>query len=83
MRFVTKRDLRFRETYIPAGTVVDSVEIASLEPFHRDAFVRRLRREKREGIQRGQLIVFRYGGGPRSAYFPEDLERERINKWKR
>lgn len=83
MKFRTKRDLRFRSTHIPAGTVVESVEISSLEPFHAEAFERRLRREKRDGINRGRLIIFRFDGGPRSAYFPEDLEREQARSWKR
>jgi len=59
---------------IPAGTVVASVMLARLDPWNREAFKLRQKRDKEEGHPRGALVVFRYADGWRGAYTPSDLQ---------
>jgi hypothetical protein len=60
---------------IPAGTVVSGVMLVQVDPWNREAFKLRIKRDKEEGYPRGALVVFRYADGWRGAYASTDLER--------
>jgi len=59
---------------IPAGTVVASVMLARLDPWNREAFKLRQKRDIEDSHHRGFLVVFRYADGWRGAYTPTDLQ---------
>lgn len=81
MKYRLKRDLQFylsgeNRTIItvPRGTVVRAEHIPALDPFDREAFERRIKKEHALGFPHGQLIVFFYRDAYRSAYHPADIE---------
>lgn len=81
MKYRVKRDLQFyrsgktREMVtLPAGTVVTEEYIPDLNRFDGEAFEKRFQKDQKAGFPEGQLVVFTYEQGHRSAYCPRDLE---------